>query len=66
MDRRGFESMVRGYHESVIATLFRPLTLELRSRPPSCFPAKYLSLNSNKIVLQMLSYCTASSEGEAM
>ncbi len=47
--------MLKGYHESVIATLFRPLTLELCSRPPSCFPAKYPSLNSNKTVLQISS-----------
>lgn len=43
--------MLRGYHESVVATLFRPLTLELCSRPPSCFPAKYPPLNSNKKTL---------------
>lgn len=47
--------MLRGYHESVISTLFRPLTLELCSRPPSCLPAKYPSLNSNKMVLQICS-----------
>lgn len=47
--------MLGGYHESVTAILFRPLTLELCSRPTSCYPAKYPSLNSNKMVLQIRS-----------
>lgn len=60
----GFKSMLRGEHESLAVPLFRPLTLELCSRPFSYSSAKCPSLKPSNVVVQItfFFFFTATSE----